>query len=136
MTLLQESPVSARPALPGWPVRVVGVLILVLYQLGVVVQPPPDGPDPGPTGWSDILFWLVQTGLLVVLAGVLTGRSWTLWAGLAAGILLLGQSISCPLRGHHEFAPWWFAQLAIGILTIALPAGLLLQRAQASANAG
>lgn len=132
MTLLQvRDEVRLRPA----HVRVLSALLLLLYGLGMAVQPAPDGPDTGPTTWSDGLFWLVQAGLLVVLAGVLTGRPWALWAGLVTGILLLTQVVACPLRGHHEFAPWWFAQLALAFLGTVLPAGLL-RRSQTGAKAG
>lgn len=132
MTLLQSrDEVRLRPA----HVRVLSALLLALYGLGMAVQPAADGPDTGPTTWSDGLSWLVQAGLLVLLAGVVTGRSWALWAGLVTGVLLLAQVVSCPLRGHHEFAPWWFAQLALAFLGTALPAGLLW-RFQAGVKAG
>jgi hypothetical protein len=132
MTLLQSrDAVGLRPA----HVRVLSALLLLLYGLGMVVQPAADGPEPGPTAWSDGLSWLVQAGLLVMLAGVLIGQPWAVWAGLATGVLLLAQVVSCPLRGHHEFAPWWFAHLALAFLGTALPAGLLW-RAQAGSQAG
>jgi uncharacterized membrane protein AbrB (regulator of aidB expression) len=121
MTLLPGSRDAVRPA----QVRVVCALLLLFYLLGMAVQPAADGPDTAPTTWSDELFWLVQAGLLVVLAGVLTGRSWAAWAGLVTGVLLLAQVVSCPLRGHHEFAPWWFAQLALSFLGTVLPAALV-----------
>lgn len=134
MTLLQSRDavrLSLRPA----HVRVLSALLLVLYGFGMAVQPAADGPDTGPTTWSDVLFWLVQAGLLVMLAGVVIGRSWAVWAGLVTGVLLLAQVVSCPLRGHHEFAPWWFAQLALAFLGTVLPAGLLW-RSQAGVKAG
>lgn len=134
MTLLQSRDavrLSLRPA----HVRVLSALLLLLYGLGMAVQPAADGPDTRPTTWSDVLFWLVQAGLLVMLAGVVIGRSRAVWAGLVTGVLLLAQVVSCPLRGHHEFAPWWFAQLALAFLGTVLPAGLLW-RSQAGAKAG
>ncbi|HEY6745559.1 MAG TPA: hypothetical protein VI357_07540 [Mycobacteriales bacterium] len=132
MTLLQSrDAVRLRPA----HVRVICALLLVLYGFGMAVQPAADGPDPAATTWSDGLFWLVQAGLLAMLAGVLTGRSWAVRAGLVTGVLLLAQVVSCPLRGHHEFAPWWFAQLALAILGTALPAALLW-RSQTGVKAG
>lgn len=134
MTLLQSRD-AVRPSLRPAHVRVLSALLLLLYGSGMAVQPAADGPDTGPTTWSDGLFWLVQVGLLVVLAGVVTGRSWAVPAGLVTGVLLLAQVVACPLRGHHEFAPWWFAQLALAVLGTALPAGLLW-RSQAGVKAG
>ncbi len=135
MTLLEEPREAVRSSLRPAHVRVLSALLLALYLLGMAVQPPANGPDTGPTTWSDGLFWLVEAGLLVVLAGVIIGRSWAVWAGLATGVLLLAQVVACPLRGHHEIAPWWFAQLALAFLGTALPAGLL-RRSQAGVKAG
>jgi hypothetical protein len=132
VTVLTEGTrVALRPA----HVRVLSALLLLLYLLGVAVQPAADGPHPGPTTWFDVLYWAVQAGLLVLLAGVLTGRSWAVWAGLVTGVVLLAQVLACPLRGHHEFAPWWFAQLTLAFLATVLPAEML-RRTQAGASGG
>ena len=82
-----------------------------------------------------MLYTVISVGLIAMLAGVLTGRRWSVWAGLATGISLLTLSVSCPLDGHHEVAAWWFVQMAVGVAMTALPAWAL-RRTQAGSSAG
>jgi hypothetical protein len=116
-------------------VRVFGAVMIALYAIGVAVQPAPDGPQPIAPWWADMLNTVVFFGLLAVLAGTIAGRRWSLWTGLATGASLLALSTSCPLDGHHEFAPWWFVQMTVGVAMTVLPA-VLLRRTQAASKAG
>jgi len=106
-------------------VRLVGVALIVLFAVGVSVQPPADGANPVEPWWADVLNVIIQFGLLAVLAGVLTGRRWTVKAGLVTGASLLTLSVTCPIEGHHVVAAWWFVQMAVGIAMTALPAAVL-----------
>jgi hypothetical protein len=130
-----EPPVRPQRVLTPAGVRILGGVLLALYALAVAVQPPPDGPQPVVPGWVDVLYTVISVGLIAVLAGVLTGRRWSLWAGLATGISLLTLSVSCPIDGHHEIAAWWFVQMAVGVAMTALPAWAL-RRTQAGSSAG
>jgi uncharacterized membrane protein AbrB (regulator of aidB expression) len=116
-------------------VRILGVAMISLFVIGVAVQPPADGANPVEPWWADVLNVIIQFGLLAVLAGVLTGRRWTVRAGLVTGASLLALSVTCPLEGHHVLAAWWFVQMAVGVAMTALPAAVL-RRTQAGVKAG
>jgi hypothetical protein len=133
--VVAEPPVRTKRVLTPAGVRILGAVLLALYALGVAVQPPADGPQPVVPGWVNVLYTVISVGLIAVLAGVLTGRRWSVWAGLATGISLLTLSVSCPLDGHHEIAAWWFVQMAVGVVMTVLPA-LALRRPQATSSAG
>jgi hypothetical protein len=129
------APPAPRRVLSPAGVRAVCVGLILLFAVGVAVQPPADGPQPVAPWWANALNVVIQLGLIAVLAGVLTGRRWTVWAGLATGASLLALSITCPIDGHHVIAAWWFVQMAMGIAMTALPAALL-RRTQAASKAG
>jgi hypothetical protein len=136
-TLIEAPPVRPKPVLTPAGVRILGAVLIGLFTVGVAVQPAPDGPQPVAPVWANVLNGIIQFGLLAILAGILTGRRWTVWAGLATGSSLLALSISCPIDGHHVIAAWWFVQMAVGIVMTALPAAVLRRtRAQAGSNAG
>ncbi|HST67355.1 MAG TPA: hypothetical protein VLM05_19430 [Mycobacteriales bacterium] len=116
-------------------VRILSAALIGLFAIGVSVQPPADGANPVEPWWADVLNVVIQLGLLAVLAGVLTGRRWTVRAGLVTGASLLTLSATCPIEGHHVVAAWWFVQMAVGVAMTALPA-LVLRRSQAGAKAG
>jgi hypothetical protein len=128
-TRQQAPPVRLKPVLK--PVltpagaRILGAVLIGLFTIGVAVQPAPDGPQPVAPVWANVLNGIIQVGLLAILAGILTGRRWSVWAGLATGASLLALSISCPIDGHHVIAAWWFVQMAAGVAMTALPAGVL-----------
>ena len=106
-------------------VRLLGAAMIGLFVVGAAVQPPADGANPVYPWWADVLNVVIQLGLVAVLAGVLTGRRWTVKAGLVTGAALLTLSITCPLEGHHVLAAWWFVQMAVGVVMTALPAAVL-----------
>jgi hypothetical protein len=136
-TLTEAPPVRMRPVLTPAGVRILGAVLIGLFAIGVAVQPAPDGPQPVAPVWANVLNGIIEVGLLAILAGILTGRRWSVWAGLATGASLLVLSISCPIDGHHVIAAWWFVQMAVGIVMTALPAAVLRRtRAQAASNAG
>jgi hypothetical protein len=116
-------------------IRLFGAAMIALYQLAYEVQPDPDGPRPVAPGWADGLAKVASYGVLVVFAGAMIGRRWSLWTGLGIGSILLTLSVACPLEGHHEVAAWWFVQLAVGVAMTALPA-ILLRRTQSGSRAG
>lgn len=134
---VRRSPVEPRTRRVLRPagVRILGVALIGLFVLGAAVQPPADGANPVEPWWADVLNVVIQVGLLAVLAGVLTGRRWTVKAGLVAGASLLALSVTCPLEGHHVVAAWWFVQMAVGVAMTALPAAVL-RRTQAVVKAG
>jgi hypothetical protein len=132
------APVRVRPprrVLSARGVRLFGVVMIVLYAIGVAVQPLPDGPQPVAPWWADMLNTVVFFGLLTVLAGTIAARRWTLWTGLVTGASLFALSASCPLEGHHEIAAWWFVQMTVGAAMTVL-AAVLLRRTQAGSKAG
>jgi len=106
-------------------VRVLTAVMIGLFTLGVAVQPAPDGPEPSAPLYADLLNGVVSVGLLVLLAGGLLARRWSLTAGLVTGAGLLTLSALCPASGHHEVAAWWFVQMGVGVAMTALPAGVL-----------
>jgi hypothetical protein len=124
-----------RRMLPPAGVRVLGVAIIGLFVIAAAVQPPADGANPVEPWWGVVLNVINQFGLLAVLAGVLTGRRWTVKAGLVTGASLLTLSATCPIEGHHVVAAWWFVQMAVGVAMTALPAAVL-RRTQAGVKAG
>lgn len=131
-----ESPAPrVRRVLSTGGIRLFGAAMIALYQLAYEVQPDPDGPRPVAPGWADGLAKVASYGVLVVFAGAMIGRRWSLWTGLGIGSLLLALSAACPLEGHHEVAAWWFVQLAVGAAMTALPA-ILLRRTQSGSSAG
>jgi hypothetical protein len=131
----EPPPARTRRVLTPAGVRILGAVLIGLFAVGVAVQPPADGANPVEPWWADVLNVVIQVGLIAVLAGVLTGRRWSVKAGLVTGASLLALSITCPLEGHHVLAAWWFVQMAVGIVMTALPA-VVLRRTQAAASAG
>jgi hypothetical protein len=138
----RPEPVRRRPVEPRTRrlltpagVRILGVAMIGLFVVGAGVQPPADGANPVEPWWAVVLNVIIQFGLLAVLAGVLTGRRWTVKAGLATGASLLALSATCPIEGHHVVAGWWFVQMAVGVAMTALPA-VVLRRTQAGVKAG
>jgi len=106
-------------------VRVFTAVMIGLFTLGVAVQPAPDGPEPSAPLYADLLNGVVSVGLLVLLAGGLLARRWSLTAGLVTGASLLTLSALCPASGHHAIAAWWFVQMGVGVAMTALPAAVL-----------
>jgi hypothetical protein len=54
-------------------------------------------------------------------AGLVARRPSGAWASFAAGVVLLGAAIACPVTGHHQgVGLWWFYQLAGAAVLIAL----------------
>ena len=128
------APPRIRPVLSTRGIRLFGTAMIVLYAIGVAVQPAPDGPDPVAPWWDELIGTAILFGLVAVFVGSLSGRRWTLAAGLGVGSALLLGSLTCPLEGHHEIAAWWFVQMAVGAAMTVLPA-TLLRRTQSGSRA-
>ena len=115
----------ARPPLTATGIRVIGTALAGLFTVGLVLEPPPDGADPVLPAWIGVLETGVTVALLASIAGFLLGRRWALGAGAAFGAGLLTASALCPTLDHHVLAGWWFGQLAVAAVMVALPAAAL-----------
>jgi hypothetical protein len=115
------------PIPPLW--AVAGLIAwIVLPQIAFEVMPPPSPQalaEPVPL-FASILQWGALGLQVAALAGFAARRRWGLLASLAAGSVLLGLTVACPISGHHEaVAAWWGVQLAcFGALTAMSVAGL------------
>ena len=102
-----RGPVSMR-----WVVAV-GVCWVVLFPLGIAIEPAPAEPDAA----EGVLATVVALGFFLALGATVGGlalrRRWGLVASVVAAGILLGMAVACPATGHHAIAPWWLGQLAI-----------------------
>ena len=136
-----EPPVAPPPAPPAAPepaprmkrvltptgLRLLGAALVGLFVLGVVIEPPADGPQPVLSLAEETIATAMTLFMVAALAGFLRGRRWALWPALGFGGLLAVNVALCPTTGHHELAGWWFGQVAIGAAMVALPALALLR---------
>jgi hypothetical protein len=51
-------------------------------------------------------------------------------AGVIAGLIALGFTVTCPVSGHHTFGAWWFAQMGLTLAMLAVSAAALGGRAR------
>ena len=54
--------------------------------------------------------------------------------GLVTGLLAMTFTVTCPVSGHHTFGLWWFGQLAIITVMLALSAVAFLRTRQPAAS--
>lgn len=108
-------------------IRGIGAAMVVLFVVAVAVQPAPDGPDPYRPLWASALDTVSTFALLALFVGTLAARRWAVGAGMVAGAAGFALSVSCPLSGHHDYAPWWGVQLAALAAMTLLPLALRRQ---------
>lgn len=90
----------------GWP---------VVVAVGVLIEPAPDGPGADATAPLAIeaASFLVFVAIVATIATAVRRRpSAALWSA-GAGSVALAVAVSCPASGHHAYAPWWYAELAM-----------------------
>jgi hypothetical protein len=104
----------------GWPLAIITMIAL---------EPAPADPGaPVPI--------VVEVGGLALYAALLmtavaAGMRHRAAAGAAtvAGLIAVTFTVACPVSGHHTYAPWWFAQLAVAAGMLAVSLAALARRA-------
>lgn len=90
----------------GWP---------AVVAVGMAIEPAPDGPtaDAAAPLAVELAAFVVFVSIAATIAAAVRRRpSAALWSA-GAGSVALGLSLSCPLSGHHSYAAWWYAELAM-----------------------
>lgn len=106
----------------GWPLAIIAMIAL---------EPAPADPGaPVPI--------VVEVGGLALYAALLitavaAGMRHRAAAGAAtvAGLIAVTFTVACPVSGHHAYAPWWVAQLAVAVGMLAVSLAALGRRATA-----
>jgi hypothetical protein len=111
-------------------VRLIGAAMVALFTIGYLIEPAPDGPRPVLSLAEEIVSTVMTIFMVAALAGFLRGRRWALLPGLGFAGLLAVNIALCPATGHHQLGAWWFGQVVIGAVMVALPA-LALARTRA-----
>jgi hypothetical protein len=111
-------------------VRLVGAVLVAVYVVGLLLEPAANGPAPV-LSLAEQIVGTVMTFLLVgALAGFVRGRRWALPTALAFSALEAVNVALCPATGHHVIGWWWYAQVGLVAVMVALPA-LVLARTRA-----
>ncbi len=90
----------------GWP---------VVVAIGVLIEPDADGPAAEATAplAVEVASFVVFVAIVATITtAVRRRRSAALWSA-GAGSVALALALSCPASGHHAYAPWWYAELAM-----------------------
>jgi hypothetical protein len=128
-----RKPLGARlqePIAAQWAVTA-GAAWVVLFTVGLAVEPPPANPDAAEPWFVTALGAVLLGALVTTLAGLGLGRRWGLAASLAAAGMLVASTLLCPVSGHHAgVGAWWVVQLGCGLGLVAVSA-LGLRRAAA-----
>ena len=97
----------------GWPLA---------FMAYIALQPAPADPDaPVPAlielASLGLYFALVSTAIAAGIRhrGAAVG-------GLVTGLLAITFTVTCPVSGHHTLGLWWFAQLSVVTVMLALSA--------------
>ncbi len=64
----------------------------------------------------------VNTGLVVMIVGLVRRTRWAFAASGALAVLVVGQVVACPITGHHALGVWWAIQasIAAGLVVLSL----------------
>jgi hypothetical protein len=111
-------------------VRLIGAALVALFAVALLIEPAPDGPEPVLSLAENIILTVMQVLMVVGLAGFVRGRRWALLPSLGFSALMAVNVALCPATGHHQLGGWWFGQVVIGAVMVALPA-LALTRTRA-----
>jgi len=126
--LQPPSPPAAPPAervLTPAGIRLLGAAMVGLFALSVSLTPAPDGPEPVLSAGEEIIATVMTWGMAAALVGFLLGRRWALWPALGISALSAVDVGLCPATGHHLVGMWWFGQVVIAAVLLALPAAAL-----------
>ena len=95
----------------------IGLSWLVVVPAVWLLRPAPADPEATVPAAVGVVLAMWQLVVLAGLVGLVSRKRWGIAASLAAGTVLLADTVACPATGHHAFAGWWFAQLAlVGLL--------------------
>jgi hypothetical protein len=101
----------------GWPIA---------FTIAVWLPPAPAHPHAAEPAWAAVASEAAFIALYATIFLASMRHRATAVAGVAAGLITVGMSASCPATGHHELGAWWFAQIAV--LGAMLVASLLALR--------
>lgn len=90
----------------GWP---------AVVALSMLLEPAPDGPGAetsAPLAVELASFVTFVAIVATIVAALRRRRTAALWSA-GAGSVALALSLSCPVSGHHAYAAWWYAELAM-----------------------
>jgi hypothetical protein len=86
----------------------VGVLVTAS-----ALEPPPANPDAAPA-LGALLATVFVVGMITTAVLALTrSRFRSAAASVVTGAAAVSMTVACPVVGHHNLAPWWFAQLLV-----------------------
>lgn len=88
-----------------------------LFLLAQILQPEPNHVAPVLEFIGIALSVVFFAVLLVAGFGLAMRRRWGVLGSIAAGGVLVADSIACPMTGHHQFGAWVVVQ-AVGSLAL------------------
>ncbi len=135
MTMIEEhraQPELATPSLeerlPGRWARVLTAAWVVIFGLGVALEPAPTGEEAFPLVGT-VFALALMAGWAGMAAGFIRGRRSGAVASAAAATILVIMTVACPVTGHHAgISAWWAFQLAGALALLGLSRAALASR--------
>jgi hypothetical protein len=96
----------------GW-AAVLGLGWPLVFMIMLMLEPVPDNPEVAASTAAVVVSLAFYAGLIAT--SVFAGARHRAAAPVAVltGLVTAGMVVSCPTSGHHSFAAWWFAELAV-----------------------
>jgi hypothetical protein len=97
----------------GWPLAIIAWL---------AVMPAPADPDAAVPVLVDLATLGLELALVTTAIAAGVRHRGAAVGGLVTGLLAMTFTVTCPVSGHHTLGLWWFGQLAIVTVMLALSA--------------
>jgi len=115
----------------GW-AALLGVGWPIALWICSALEPPATHPEAVAPPLVQLGSFALSVALLVTVAAALGRHPIAAGAAVATGVITLGFSLACPVSGHHNYGPWWIAQLSVTAATLAASALALGHRSRAT----
>lgn len=104
----------------GWPLA---------FGVAVALEPTPAEPEAAVPAMVQAAGLVLMAALLATAALAANRLRGAAVAGVAAGVVAVGFSVSCPASGHHDYGAWWFGHLGVLATMLAVSVAALGRRA-------
>jgi hypothetical protein len=114
-----------EPLSGSWGARLT-VAWIVVYSIGVLLEPAPANPHATPPLIEAVIGWGFLSAWFVMAVGFAKRRRYGAVSSLYAGVFLVAMTVACPVSGHHSgIGAWWLFEAAGSMALVALSARAL-----------
>ncbi|HET6662671.1 MAG TPA: hypothetical protein VFG94_00360 [Acidimicrobiales bacterium] len=135
-TIRRAAPVTARWApgrlTPTW-AAILGFGWPLAILVGDALTPPPANPEAAEPLIASLAVLALFTVLVATAAAAGNRHPSAAGLGVVTGLISVACGAACPASGHHAIGPWWFGQMGLTLVMLAVSVAALGGRAREAA---